>query len=1051
MNYLEERIEKLLCIIDGLSRVHVEELNDIYMSKAKSRIQGSLVFEKEKWEKYDKNHWWGGHREYYAFYTEVEIPRHMDGKCVYLEVTTGREGRWDATNPQFLLYINGEIKQGLDVNHTQVLMAKKAEYGKQYSIMLSAFTGEQNYDLKLGIKLIEIDEITESFYFDVQVPFEAIQLIDKSALEYIEGIQVLNDTLNRIDLRDPYSYKYYESLKCAKEYLQAEFFDKLCGDKKSTVYCVGHTHIDIAWKWTLEVTRDKVVRSFSTVLELMDRYPEFRFMSSQAQLYQYVKEEAPSVYKRIQEKVKEGRWEVEGAMFVEADCNLCSGESLVRQILFGKRFFQKEFAQDNKILWLPDVFGYSAALPQIMNKSGLAYFMTTKISWNDTNKMPMDTFYWEGIDGSQVLSHFIPTQEHPKSKKKKSKNYEKDYYTTYNGKIDPAHIKGGWERYSQKNINREVLNAFGFGDGGGGPTREMLEYFRRLEKGLPDCPTVKMSSAKEFFEELKANVKDNKHLPKWVGELYLEYHRGTYTSMARNKKMNRRGEYLCQNIELWNSMDMLLNQSCYPQSEINQLWEILLRNQFHDILPGSSIKEVYDDSDREYQQLFDLGGKLFQLALNKIAEEVDAKKNSLIVFNANSYTESECTKFFLEENKIVTGLLRQGRVVPVQRITKNEYIFEAEDIPSKGYTTMQISDKEHGEVNHGIRVTKEVLENDFYEIHLNEKGQIQSLFDKDANRELIQAGRVMNRFVAYEDRPHNFDAWDINDYYTEKSWEVNQLISLKVVEEGPVRGGIEMMYQYENSWIRQRIYLYRRTKRIDFSTEIDWKEEHILLKALFPMDMHAQQVSVDTQFGFVNRATHKNTSWDRARFEMCMHKWIDLSEGDYGVAILNDSKYGFSIDDNIVGISLIKSATDPNPIADQELHNFIYSIYPHYGNLQESKVVEEAYKINNALTIIKKETEGGSLPRQMSFVVAEHENIIIEVVKKADEDNAIVIRAYEAYNRRTETKLRVGFPIKRGYECNLLESIEKELSVTEKEIICTFTPFEIKTIRIEYV
>ena len=410
---------------------------------------------------------------------------------------------------------------------------------------------------------------------------------DRLAIE-----SILNDTINYLDLRNPYSKAFYSSLDKAREYITKALYEDMAGYNDIIATCIGHTHIDVAWWWTVEQTREKVARSFATVLKLMDEYPNYKFMSSQPQLYYFLKERYPELYSRLKERVREGRWEPEGGMWVEADCNVTSGESLVRQFIHGKRFFKEEFGVDNRILWLPDVFGYSGALPQIMKKSGIDYFMTTKLAWNQFNKIPYDTMRWRGIDGTEVLAHFITTLGIGQD--------VSNFFTTYNGLLHPDAIMGGWERYQNKDINNDILISYGYGDGGGGPTREMLETSMRMEKGIRGIPKVRQELTRKYFEELEERVKDNRRLPVWEGEFYFEYHRGTYTSMARNKRSNRKGEFLLMDLEMISILAQDLKGIPYPREELDKLWKTLLINQFHDILPGTSIYEVYEVTKKEY-------------------------------------------------------------------------------------------------------------------------------------------------------------------------------------------------------------------------------------------------------------------------------------------------------------------------------------------------------------------------------------------------------------------------------------------------------------------
>ena len=572
MVLIKERVGKLIEEVKGMVYEKSVPVTEYRVKKVEKRLENECAIDTTGWDTMTEKDIWGGHREFYYFQTVLTVPAEYEGKALVYELCTGREGAWDAVNPQFLAYVNGEVKQGLDVNHRELLLTSKAKAGEQFQILLSAFTGDNNFSLHMDSKLKVLLPEVERYYYDISVPYEVARLLNPDSPEFITILSCLNESLNLLDLREVYSEAFFASLRAAQAYITKEFYEKQCKDNAQMIYCVGHTHIDVAWLWSLRTTEDKAVRSFSTVLELMRQYPEYKFMSSQPQLYKYVKENAPGVYEEIKMRVAEGRWETEGGMFVEADCNLASGESLVRQFLVGTRFFEQEFGKTNEILWLPDVFGYSAALPQIMEKCGIHYFMTTKISWNEFNKMPCDTFYWEGIDGTKVLTHFIPSRDYGAGAVEGGTKTE--HFTTYNAMLNPSMVKGSWQRYSQKYLNDEVLMSYGYGDGGGGPTKEMLENERRLECGIPGCPKTKQSHALEFFKVLEKNVAGKKYLPEWVGELYLEYHRGTYTSMARNKRYNRKAEIAFENLEFFSRLAKELVGKDYPKKQLDEAWEV---------------------------------------------------------------------------------------------------------------------------------------------------------------------------------------------------------------------------------------------------------------------------------------------------------------------------------------------------------------------------------------------------------------------------------------------------------------------------------------------
>jgi len=726
-------------------------------------------------------------------------------------------------------------------------------------------------------------------------------------------------------------------------------------------------------------------------------------------------------------------------MWVEADTNIPSGESLVRQILFGKRFFREEFGYESETLWLPDVFGYSAALPQLLKQTGIKYFMTTKISWNEYNKLPYDSFMWEGIDGSKVLTHFITTTE--------MDNLPEKFFTTYNGDINPGSVMGSWERYQQKNINEQVLISYGFGDGGGGPTKEMLEMSKRLSKGIPGCPTVELTTSKDFFDTLEKNVENNPKLPRWVGELYFEYHRGTLTTMARNKRYNRLAEIAYQELEWLCSMNQVLTRADYPTKEINMGWKMICLNQFHDIIPGSSIKKVYDDSKEHYEAILKEAKVLKQKAIEDIVNAMDIEQTSLIVFNPLSFERDEVVEFEYQGEK------------------KSAYLT---NIPSKGYRCYAINTITDSNANR-IFLTPHKLENQFYEIMLNDEGEIISLMDKRHNRQVIKEDERANVFQAFEDKPHNWDAWDINIYYQEKMWSVHEDVTICIEELTDEKGTLCISRKFGKSTIRQYMTIFSHIDRIDFHTFIDWKETHVLLKVAFPVDIVATEATYDIQFGNIKRPTHWNTSWDMAKFEVCGHKWADISEDGYGVSLLNDCKYGFDIKDGVIRQTLLKSSTYPNPEADKELHEFTYSLYPHGGDWREGNTTQMAYRLNQPVTAVVKEVmeimpkalcathemmdsrKKVSLGKTESFVSLSHHNVILETIKVAENGEGIIIRLYENYNRRTKINVNVIVKLNKVLRCDLEENTIDEVEISNSNSFdIEIKPYEVITLRLLY-
>lgn len=1041
MRYILERVKKIATDIKDNVYTNKLEIKDFQYKEGNFLGIEAINSDTSEWINFnsDKDNWGGTDDKHFWFRTSVKVPQEFEGQVLALDIYAFEEG-WDAVNPQFILYVNGEHIQGLDINHREVILTNNAKAGDVYEIDLHSYTG-RTWDkrLTLNASLVTIDLAARDLYFNLQVPVWSCEKIDEDDKKRIDMLLVLNDAINLLDLRKVFSKEYNESIKKANEFLEVEFYEKLCGHEDYVATCVGHTHIDVAWWWTVAQTREKVGRSFSTVLKLMDQYPEYIFMSSQPQLYKFIKEDYPDIYEKIKEKVKEGVWEPEGAMWLEADCNVTSGESLIRQILHGKRFFKEEFNVENEVLWLPDVFGYSAALPQILKKSNVNYFMTTKIAWNQFNKMPYDTFMWKGIDGTEILTHFITTTDPNQDKK--------CHFTTYNGILHPGSIKGAWDRYQQKEINDDVLVCYGYGDGGGGVSYEMLETGRRMAKGIPGMPKVKLGNSLDYFKKLEKKVEGNKRLPRWVGELYLEYHRGTYTSMARNKRDNRISEQLYESTEKVNSLAMLLGKE-YPAENINKNWENILLNQFHDILPGTSIKKVYDVTDEDYKRIIGSGKEMLADGINYIAENISLKNKSVVVFNTLGFDRDDIVEFEVPSDINMPAVLDGNEEIECQLIDDGKAIFFAKGIPANGHKAFEIIEATKSSSSN-LTIEKNYIENKFFDIKINEEGNITSIIDKKSNREVLKEGQTANVLQAFEDKPMDYDNWDIDIYYDEKMWLVNDVQHIEVIERGNVRSTLEIKRNFQDSTIIQKVYIYNDIPRIDFDTNIDWKESQVLLKAAFPVDINSNEATYEIQYGNVKRPTHRNTSWDEARFEVCGHKWVDLSEGNYGVSLMNNSKYGHDILDGVMRLTLLKSGILPNTTSDQEVHNFIYSIYPHTGDYKEAGTVKMAYNLNVPLYSKVEEAHEGSLESKSSLVKVDKDNVIIEVIKKAEDSDELVIRMYECHNMRTNVTLEMISEIESVKECNLMETDLSELSKDGNKVSFEMKPFEILTLKVK--
>lgn len=1032
---LREDIEKMIIV----------EKREItaYKSLEGKKKDGHVCAIDGQWKDYVMGTAWNQVDAHRWFRTTITIPESMDGKHVEFLITTGREGEWDATNPQMIFYLDGQLIQGIDVNHREVTISGKAKAGDSYEIAVLAYSGMVEGDLVIHTYLIAVDDRVQKLYYDLLIPLQSAYVLKKADEEnYRRVLQSMAPALDALDLRDAYSEKFYSSIEKAEQILKEAFYseEREC----PTVSAIGHTHIDIAWLWTVEQTREKVLRSFSTVLRLMEQYPDYKFMSSQPILYQFVKEQEPEMYEKIKERIREGRWEVDGAMWLEADCNLTGGESLVRQIIKGHRFFLEEFGKESKSLWLPDVFGYSAALPQILKKSGIPYFMTTKIAWNQYDQLPNDTFIWKGIDGSEVFAFMPTTTDYDKDQGLNISFSDTRNTTTYAGIVNPNMALGTFKRFQNRDLTEDTLMLFGFGDGGGGPTKEMLESAERLKYGIPGIPKIRQEFEQDYFDRTYEKIHDLPDMPTWDGELYFEYHRGTLTSMARNKRSNRKNEILYTQMETASCMAGIEKDE-QLQNVLDKGWDILLINQFHDIVPGSSIKPVYEQTDKEYHEIEEAGKEELNRVVSAAVGRLSMEKEGVVVMNTQGYERDDLV--VLDDGTEIPRLVDEdGRNVPAQKTADGRYLLYVSHIPPLGYKKLYETE-ELLEESTG-KEWDYTFENPFIKVCFNEKMEITSLYEKEAEKELIQEGRCGNVLRTYEDRPMQWDNWDIDVFYQRKPYEADWYSPARVIENGEVRMVVEFECGFLDSTVTQQVCLYHQIPRIDFRTKADWKTHHVILKTHFPVDVNTTRASYEIQFGNVERETTNNYSWDTAKFEACGHKWADLSENSSGISLLNDCKYGYGIKKGDMSLTLIKSGTYPNEDADIGEHEFTYSIYPHAGRWQEAKTVEMAYNLNVPMLAKRTGRQEGCGGEYESFLKCSQESCFVEVIKKAEDGNGVIVRMYENKNNRVRAQIQTAYPIAHVYECNLLEENEEELTAGKNCFETVFKPYEIKTFRL---
>lgn len=986
----------------------------------------------DDFEKMSVGEMWSGWDKYLWLHQMVTIPSEWTKKKVVGLFDFGNTGAGNNSGFESLLYLNGKPYQGVDSNHKEVFLSEEL-CGTDVNFTFRLWSGlegggvprEQEHKIAQA-EIAWLDEQVDDYYYLAWTIYKTIEILKEEDPVRHDLLKILDCSFLLIDWSYVGSEEFYQSVHEADAYLN-KAIDEMEKNTGVHVTCIGHTHIDVAWLWRLKHTREKASRSFSTVMRLMEQFPEYIFLQSQPQIYEYIKEDFPELYKEMQEKAKQGQWETGGAMWVEADCNLTSGESLTRQILLGSRFFKEEFNQDTEYLWLPDVFGYSWALPQILKKSGISMFMTTKISWNQYNRMPHDTFWWKGIDGSEILTHFITTPC--------VWNSPGSYFYTYNGEVLPFTVKGIWDTYRDKNLNKELLLSYGYGDGGGGVNRDMLEYRRRIDK-IPALPHCKTGTAKDYFRKLKDTIEHtDEYVHKWDGELYLEYHRGTYTSQAYNKKMNRKMEYLYRYAEML-TMIKGMEQNDFGkalQEDLTKGWKQILTHQFHDIIPGSSIHEVYEDSKVNYEAIEKIGQEVVNDFYDTMVEE---KEHCYTIFNDSSWNACDLVKIPKVQGTFVD---KQGKTLPSQVTEDGTYVY-INDVKATGYEEIFYQGKKVQEEQNPFTWDGTTLKTPFYEIEWNEKGQIKRFYDKEYQREILKDGHCGNVFQVFEDKPLDHDAWDIDMFYQQKMREVKNCTKIELVEQGNLLVKLCMEWKYGKSLIRQNVIAYANNRRIDFDTYVDYHEQHQLLKVAFPVNIRSTSATYDIQYGNVKRPTHWNTSWDQARFESVAHRYVDLSERNYGVSLLNDCKYGHDIKEDVIRLTLIKTATHPDYLQDQGEHRFSYGILPHSGDFVSAGVVEEAHRFNQPMNVVE-----GSL--KLSFeqmLVFNNAHVELDAVKKSEDGKYIVVRFHEYAGETSNLTIQTGFSWKSWQESDLMERPIEDKKTSNIEM--TIKPFEIKTL-----
>lgn len=988
--------------------------------------------EKGPWKEVTKGYEYGPAYTVFWFRLSGKVPQEFAGKPLVIVADVGGERTvWKDNSPWC----------GVDIEHCDfgwleggsLAGTHLAEGGEDLTYYVQVYT--RNSETRVHGKeparsaktekvdraeIVVLNPDIRDLTYDVEF---ALNLLDTTPPEdpsYQTILRALNDVANGFspDNREVI-------LRCRK--LIRDALGSLNGELKHTIVPVGHAHLDTAWLWPLQITEKKMAHTTATQLALMERYPEYVYAHSQASQYEWVEKQYPALFQRILDAIKRGQWEPVGSMWVEADCNLTGAESLVRQFLYGRRYFRAKLGYNTEDMWLPDVFGYSAALPQILAKFNIKYFLTQKISWNQFNKFPHHTFWWQGIDGTRIWTHFPPSD-------------------TYTGNAEPKQVIEGVRNFKDHGRSDQSLYLFGFGDGGGGPTEKHLEFLRR-GRIAPNYPEVASGKkALDFFRDAKARSRD---LLTWSGELYLELHRGTYTSQAANKKGNRFSEFLLRDAELLSCFRPEFPAD-YPKDELESAWKLVLLNQFHDIIPGSSVREVYEDSDKHYAQIAEIGERIVTESLQKIGSAFDtsAMAHPVAVFaNAEMVTQASIP---WTEEVAPAALVTPEETLPVQLVEEfgeRKIIFQT---PAAALGSVAVGDLADGSSapKSRLKASNRKIENNELSVRFDPNGNITSIQSLEDGTEFLEAGKLGNLFQIFDDKPNFWSAWDIDVFSLETGQDLIKSESFEIVERGPVRVAVEIVKRFGNSTIRQRISL-GPTPGLRFDTEVDWHEEDKMLKVAFPIAVNSPRATYEIQFGNVERATHSNTSWDMAQFEVCAQKWVDLSEGDQGVALINDCKYGHDVRANVMRMTLLRSPKAPDPLCDMGRHRFSYAIVPHYGPYNYAGIVQAAYAFNapvRTAPLTSQAGEAGALPALMA---CDDRNIVIEAVKKAEDSNDIIVRLYECHNTRGRAELTCARAFSSAVLCDLEENELAELEVSDGRVTVDYKPFEIITIKLK--
>lgn len=984
--------------------------------------------DKPQWQPIGLDQSWGDLFVTAFLKTDFTVPKEFNGQKMYMLFFVGGDG---------MLNVNGQGRQGVDCFHTELWMADLAKGGRKLKFEVETFQKhevdvERYHDLMISDMAL-LDEDVEGLYWDMYAALSAAQEEHAPAETRDMILHHLDEALKIVDVFEPDQAELRKGAKQAAAYLTKNLLNDESYQMTGKVAAVGHSHLDIVYKWEYDEYLRKINRTHTTQLRLMDEFDGFKFSQSQAITYIEMQRLYPDLFKQIQQAVKKGSWEILGICFSESDCYLPGGESHVRNIMMGKRFFEKEFNVRPKVAWQCDLFGVAWSLPQIYKKCGVDYFVTHKMGvWNSDNDWPYNIYWWEGVDGTKMLAH-TPSSH---------------IIQTCEG----SQLQSHWKNFGEKVQCGESLYTYGWGDGGSGVMRDMIHRAKRY-KQFPGVPEVSFERAEDFFARVNKRVSQRNDLPIWSNELYVETHRGQYTTQGYLKWLNRRAEVLFRNAEWALSTAAMLGLAKYDNDKLNAGWVEILKAHFHDGVTGTHVPKAYEEMKAFYHNAMDIANDALDTGLGALVKKIDTRGEGEPVVLFNSHTWTRCEPMQLPYRTGVKVVDNDGNEFLSQVIERNgqkQLWAQVGPIPACGYKVARLvkgkADRDAG----GLKVSPRVLENDKVKVKLDNDGHVVSFYDKAAKRETIEKGALANEFQLFEDIAGYYEAWDLHKLKDVHQWPARKADSIKVVEEGPLRVAIEVVKTISNSKLTQRIVLWRHANYVDFETTVDWDEEYKILKVAFPIDIQTFTCQYDIAFGNMPRATHRTTSWEQTKFEVPAHKWADLSDAGYGVSLINDCKYGYDCEKNVLRLSLLRAPKYPNPESDIYTHHFTYRLLAHEGDWRRGGTIRNAWQLNDPVKAIEAKPGKGELGDAGSLMGVEGESVILEAVKKAEDSDEMIVRLVEHWGQQTTVKVTPPAGATTWQPVNPVEESEGKAKKVGKSVSVTLKPYEIVSLKFNF-